>query len=158
MRRPEDGFTLIELIVIVTLLAIVVTIALPNFALLIRDNRVQSQAEEMNSLLQYARSEAVIRKLPVTVSMTDGKIEVKAGSKTLRVTSLQLSGVTFAHSASDLTYRPNGTASVLNYSAVFCRDQDPATGYLLTVAGSGSTTLHPRGKNATGNDMEKCSL
>lgn len=160
MRKPVDGFTLIELMIIVALLAIVVTIAIPNFTSLVRDNRVQSQAEELNSLMQYARSEAVIRKIPVSVALNSnsGEIGVTARGEVIRATTLQLSGVDFDVSANQIDYRSNGTASVLDFQAVFCRNNDASTGYLLTVTGSGSTSLHPKGKTANGTSLGSCSL
>ncbi|MHB9797796.1 GspH/FimT family pseudopilin [Pseudomonas sp. MT3] len=70
MSRPKGlaGFTLIELMIVVTLLAVFATIALPSFTSTIENNRVQSASEELFSLLQYARSEAVSRNAPVTVA------------------------------------------------------------------------------------------
>lgn len=69
--RSVKGFTLVELMIVVALVAITATIAVPNFNNLIQNNRVQSQAEDLNALFQYARSESAIRKRSVTVSIDE---------------------------------------------------------------------------------------
>ena len=62
-RSNSTGFTLIELLIIVVLLAIMASFAIPNFKQLTERNELQSAAEELNAMLQYARSEAVSRRL-----------------------------------------------------------------------------------------------
>lgn len=66
MRRVR-GFTLIELIITVVIFAIVVGFAIPSFRGLLQSNRSVSQANEMLTGLQLARSEAVRRGQMVTV-------------------------------------------------------------------------------------------
>lgn len=153
------GFTLIELMVVIALVAIIAVIAIPSFTTLIRDNRAESQAEQLNALLQYARSEAVIRKITSTVAIdtSTGKIEVSAAGDSLRSTNLALDSVTFDTSANSISYRPNGTATVPNFTAVFCAASDPSSGRLLTVSGSGATALHAKGKKADGTTLGSCS-
>lgn len=155
----SKGFTLVELMIVIALLVILSVIAVPGFNTLVRDNRIQSQAEEFNALLQYARSEAVIRKVPVrvTIDTSAGNVEVSARGDTLRTTTLTLGGVDFLTSATQLDYRPNGTATVPDFRSTFCRDGDTSTGFLLTVSGSGSTTLHHKGQNATGGSLGSCT-
>lgn len=156
------GFTLVELMVVLAILAIVAFIAVPNFATLVRDNRVEAQAEELNSLFQYARSEAVIRRVDtfVNINSTTGEVEVctvsasdssceTIRSSTLEPSSLQVSG-------NQLRYRFNGTAA--SFRAMLCMDGDPSRARLLTVAASGSTTLHNKGKDESGNTLGDCTL
>lgn len=68
--RP-NGLTLIELLVTLTVLAIVATIATPSLADIIRSNRVSSQTNEIVALLHLARNEAIRQNTldgePVTV-------------------------------------------------------------------------------------------
>ncbi|MCC5826462.1 GspH/FimT family pseudopilin [Alkalimonas sp.] len=61
----ETGFTLIELMVTVAVMAIVLTVAIPSFTNLINGNRLTSQANELLSALSYARSEAIRRNADV---------------------------------------------------------------------------------------------
>ena len=68
--RKQAGFSLIELIVTLTVAAILVSIAIPNFKTTIDNNR---QISELNTLLTgmvYARSEAVKRNVDVVICST----------------------------------------------------------------------------------------
>jgi type IV fimbrial biogenesis protein FimT len=65
--RPQKGFTIIELMVTLAVLAVVVAIAAPSFSGLLRDSRNQAIRNEMASALQMARSEAVKRRTNVII-------------------------------------------------------------------------------------------
>ncbi len=58
-RSAQHGFTLIELMIVVTLLAIISAFALPAFQSFIASNRLTSEANELLAGLNLARSEAV---------------------------------------------------------------------------------------------------
>ncbi len=61
----QKGFTLIELMISLGILAILATMAVPSFQRVIENNRVTSQANSLLSAVQTARSEAVRRGVPV---------------------------------------------------------------------------------------------
>lgn len=61
------GFTLLELMATIAIMAIVVGIAIPSFLTLIENNRVQTQANTFFTSLIAARSEAVKRNQAVTL-------------------------------------------------------------------------------------------
>ena len=61
------GFTLIEMLVTITVLAIVLGIGLPGLRDFILNNRQVSTVNEMVGSLQYARTEAIARNRNVTV-------------------------------------------------------------------------------------------
>ncbi|MGQ9427294.1 GspH/FimT family pseudopilin [Gilvimarinus sp. F26214L] len=61
------GFTLLELMASIAVLAIVVGVALPSFQGIVESNRVQTQANTFYTSLIAARSEAVKRNQPVVL-------------------------------------------------------------------------------------------
>ena len=64
---------MVELVVTLAIAAILVTIAIPGFANLIKDNRLIAGTNQLVTTLAYARSEAVKRGTPVSVcASTDG--------------------------------------------------------------------------------------
>ena len=55
----KNGFTLIELMITITILAIVVAFGVPGFSNIIKNNRLASQTNTLLSTLNFARSDAV---------------------------------------------------------------------------------------------------
>lgn len=72
-RSNSTGFTLIELLIIVVLLAIMASFAIPSFKQLTERNELQSAAEELNAMLQYARSEAVSQRRAISIQALKDK-------------------------------------------------------------------------------------
>lgn len=66
VAMPPGGFTLVELIVTVSVLAILTTIAVPSFSSLLNSNRLTGAANDLVGGLQAARLEAVRRNQVVT--------------------------------------------------------------------------------------------
>jgi len=65
--QKQAGFTLIELMVTVSVLAIMLVIAVPYFRDTTMDNRLASQSSDFTTALAAARSEAAKRGVAVTV-------------------------------------------------------------------------------------------
>ena len=63
--NTHAGFSLIELMVTVAVLAILVAIATPSFTAIINNNRLTGNANELVASLQLARSDAVTRNTSV---------------------------------------------------------------------------------------------
>ena len=70
--RRDQGFTLVELMVVVTIVAISATLAAPGFSQMIANYRVRSGAESIVNGLNYARSEAVRRNSAVSFALVSG--------------------------------------------------------------------------------------
>ena len=66
-RYAPRGFTLIELMVTVSVMAILLALAVPSFTSVINSNRLAAQANELVASVQLARSEAVRRNTRVVV-------------------------------------------------------------------------------------------
>ena len=69
--RGARGFSLVELIVVMTIVGIVVGIAVPSYKYVTNSNRVSAEVNQLLGDMQYARSEAVKEGLTVTVCPWD---------------------------------------------------------------------------------------
>ncbi|PSU16350.1 GspH/FimT family pseudopilin [Photobacterium kishitanii] len=72
----KNGFTLLELIISIIILAIVLTAAAPSFHHLIARNKMERTVTELKGLFIAAKSEAVMRNKQVylhTVGLPDSK-------------------------------------------------------------------------------------
>jgi prepilin-type N-terminal cleavage/methylation domain-containing protein len=72
MNRSSDGFTLIELMVVIAVVAILLTVAGPSYQKLIERNRLKEASQAFKSDLQFARMEAIKRSRNVFFSRTAG--------------------------------------------------------------------------------------
>ena len=72
IMKKDRGFTLIELMITVAIVAIVASIAFPSFQKLIQDQRTIAQANDLLGSIQVARSEAVKRGRNVTFAPATG--------------------------------------------------------------------------------------
>lgn len=75
----QRGFTLVELMVTLALMAILVGIAVPSFSTMIANNRIATQTNELVGALNLARSEAVRRGQGVSIRSTAAGIEFATG-------------------------------------------------------------------------------
>jgi len=66
-KRTQLGFTLYELLITVLIVAIVLSIGVPNLGEFTRNSRVTGLANDLHGSFYLARSEAARAKLPVTI-------------------------------------------------------------------------------------------
>jgi len=80
-NRAQAGFTLIELIIVMTLAAILMAVAIPSFRSMIAGNRLTTQANDLIGAITYARSEAISHNNTVTFCRADSETDTDcAGS------------------------------------------------------------------------------
>jgi type IV fimbrial biogenesis protein FimT len=66
-RGPTGGLTLIELMIVLVVLAITLSVGLPLFQNQLHSNRLRAESSRFLGALNLARSEAVMRNLPVSI-------------------------------------------------------------------------------------------
>jgi type IV fimbrial biogenesis protein FimT len=70
--RRHSGFSLIEAVITMAIVAIAAALAAPEFNRLVSNRRVSSAADDLYAALFYARSEAIRRNQTVVVQAIDG--------------------------------------------------------------------------------------
>jgi prepilin-type N-terminal cleavage/methylation domain-containing protein len=88
LSQAQNGFTLIEMMVVVTVLAVLAALAMPSFTTMIANQRVTSAAQELQNLLQFARAESVYKRTESTVTAAGQIWQVKVGNQVLREATL----------------------------------------------------------------------
>lgn len=72
MRHIAKGFSLIELLVTVSLVGILAAIAIPNFTSSIQSNKADTEVSDLQRALNYARLEAINRGVTVRIAPSSG--------------------------------------------------------------------------------------
>lgn len=65
--KQSQGFTLVELMVVVAIMAIMAAIAMPSMSAFIAQSRVNNRAQQIAVLLRYAKGEAIRMNVPVVI-------------------------------------------------------------------------------------------
>jgi type IV fimbrial biogenesis protein FimT len=117
-KNTTRGFTLIELMVTVAVLAVMASLAAPSFRELLAAQRVRTTAYNIVGDLVLARSEAVKRGenvmvTPVSAAWSNGwSVNVASSAEVLSGQGSVGSGVQFTTSPASITFDRNGQTSV----------------------------------------------
>ena len=163
MMKKVTGFTLVELMVTLMVASILLMVGVPSFIESIRRNRTVSQANELVTALNLARSEAVKRGMQVTVLRTgaewedgwevfvdeDGDGVVDAGDAVLQEYTALSEGYTLRVGGSFadwVAYQPTGlslgSGGLPNGSFRLCTDeQDTTKGRTIAVNSVGRISV-----------------
>lgn len=71
MKARSAGFTLLEIMLVIALVAILLGLGAPSFAEFMRNSRITGKANDLLAALNLARTEAIKRHVPVTVCASD---------------------------------------------------------------------------------------
>lgn len=130
-QRKLSGFSLVELMVVISILAILAGIGVPSFNEMIASQKVKAAASALYDSLLLARSEAIKRNGTVTISINSSdlangwRVLLADGTNSVR-TQEAFSGLSFSPSSPSLGYSSLGRAASGSQATV-------------TISGTGTT-------------------
>jgi type IV fimbrial biogenesis protein FimT len=73
--RLTNGFTLLEVVLVIVILAIVLSIAIPNFSRFLKDYNMSNQINKLYSDISYAKFYSVTHHVPININISKNQIE-----------------------------------------------------------------------------------
>ena len=135
MSRADKGFTLIELMVVIAVVAVLLTIAAPSYQKLIERNRLKEASQAFKSDLQFARMEAIKRSRNVLLELS---LDLGTGAWCYGVRTLppEVDDITHANATCDCE---EGDTTAEHYCDI--KRVDGATYPVASVAAGGKTVF-----------------
>ncbi|MDK1289039.1 GspH/FimT family pseudopilin [Pseudoalteromonas umbrosa] len=147
-NQRHQGVTLIELLVCVALVAVLASLAMPSVVTYIKQDRVDSNIHQLNSVYQYARSEAVKREQSVRLVKQNSQwlvnTLVDGEEKTLRTFTIGHESIQV-----ELVDREiRSTGEINQVSNILVSDNDNSTlDYRLCILRSGQSWIGEAAEN-----------
>lgn len=115
MRNSRFGFTILELITVMSIMSILAVIALPKFAETVRNSKVRSARNEVVSYFNRAHAVAIQRGQRTHVRVAGTRMSVVTVANGVEETVLASDlyeghGVSLSSTQSEFTYDPRGFA------------------------------------------------
>lgn len=121
--NQEKGFSLIELMTSVAIMAILAMMALPSFNSLIAESRLRQGVESAATMMRQAQAKAIEVSAPVTVTVSGSEIVVS--SATINLFRRDMPEHVAASGVTTFVFAPDGRAST---SGILLLDSTSATG------------------------------
>lgn len=158
MPDKDQGFTLVELLITMSVLAVVMATAVPNFTVAVDSVRQRTQLNQLIADLNFARSQAITSRRPVSICAGretcngsrswNGQIMIFKdlngnGALDAEDVLLRISTVDTSHEwkwrnfrqQRHMTFKPDGTTHSLNGTFILCRQQIALKTIVINVAG-----------------------
>ena len=113
----QHGFTLTEVLVVVSILAILVAIAMPSFSDALLSSRLRSYANNLVASVHFARSEAIKRNAVVTLCASSNGTSCSGAWKNgwVILSTGAAAAVIQTQQAVDVNYKITGTNTTLSF-------------------------------------------
>lgn len=111
------GYTLIELAVVISILGILGSMAIPSLIVTVKSDRLISTANRLVSTFKFARSEAVKRESDIQLVSSNGDWQVQLNGETIMVFSSHYENIK-VEGLANMTVRASGETTSINLSIV----------------------------------------
>jgi type IV fimbrial biogenesis protein FimT len=161
-RFNTNGFTIIELLITMSIAAILLSIGVPSFQTMVKDSRIREWQKTIEFDLEMAKSEAMTRNQSVILCRHDGEtatptacdnaaawkdgwvIFVDANGDTkvdttelLRVTKPEAANLELSYSNATITFNSRGFVGGAGGTLGLCDDRGYLHGMKLVISSSG---------------------
>lgn len=154
--KHNQGFTLLELMIVVAVIAIIATLGAPSMQAFIQRGHVAKQSKELASFLQEARGQAVLQReanFPIAIN-TSG---VSGGNTQLTATAGNWSPnsdrVVFSAdpaTANSFNFSLMGKTNIVGSACyVITHRNNPTIGEVVILDRNGNTKIHKNKTNCT---------
>ncbi|MEO9115410.1 MAG: GspH/FimT family pseudopilin [Gemmatimonadaceae bacterium] len=122
LHRPRAAFTLVETLLVVTIIALITGVAIPRTRYLLDAIAVRGAAEEVATMLELARHSAMARgeRVSVYIDSAPARLTMQAGTDTIRSRNEKaIHGVNFRVTRSPVVYTQLGMAFGVSNLSVY---------------------------------------
>ncbi|WP_235611263.1 GspH/FimT family pseudopilin [Pseudoalteromonas luteoviolacea] len=144
----QRGVTLIELLVCVALVAVLASLAMPSVITYIKQDRINSSVHHLNSVYQFARSEAVKREKPIKLvkNNTQWDVTIVENQQAMVLRTFTIEHESIRVQLVDREIRSTGELNQV--SNILVTDNDNSTlDYRLCILRSGQSWISEAAEN-----------
>lgn len=140
--KKEQGLTLIELLFVLAIVGILASVAIPSFSQQMKQNRLVSNANQLQSIFKFARSEAAKRDRAIQLNENAGDWDVMMAGQVdplqkFRPTHRSISVAGLA----DLTIASTGEVAGAGNNYLITDGDNDTPDYCLSILVSGQSSL-----------------
>ena len=153
MRESNAGFSLTELLVTISVVAVLTAMTVPNFSSMLADREARSITYELMSAIRFARSEAVKRNSVVFVSAygdgwSSGWMVTDSDGTEIRSWMFPTPAINVTESAglSDLSFNGAGRLPGSASFAICASDAGSSDRRVVRISSSGAPVIELTGK------------
>jgi type IV fimbrial biogenesis protein FimT len=171
-RARNGGFTLVELMLGIGVLALLMTLAIPSFSVFLHNSRIRNVADGVMNGVQLARSEAVRRNRAVEFAFTAGanwtvtqlnpleEVQARAGDEGTKYTTLDSgasSRVTFGPMGSPLSTNPgDGSPAIQRIDIASTQTMDGLRPLAILISPAGNIRMCDPDTKLPAGDPRRC--
>ncbi len=143
---PQEGFTLVELIVTIAVMAIIAMMAAPSMSNLLESKRLDTNQRDLISTLSEAKSQAVLGRQNVSVNLNSAASNTATllnwqptSNNTLTLKNIAADNTQSSLAITTLTFNANGVVSNITQDALIsiCNSRiNKKKNFILTKLGS----------------------
>lgn len=154
--KKESGFTIIELMIVVVVLAIAASIAVPSFSSFVIGNKIEATSDKIIHAMQHARSEASQHRKEylVKLDLLKNNLVIPSGTseKIVELNDVRVI-LKNINNNEKFGFKYNG-AAVKPLALLVCMDNHPEKSFFIEVEASGIINKYPRGEGKNGPIQE----